>query len=147
MPVDLVKVQPESYQALVASTKAAETALENAGLDAKLRELIAVRVSQVNGCAFCLRMHVRAAIEAGETSDRLAVLPAWRESQYFSPQEEAALALAERITTPQAPARHGGEGGSEDALDEAQTAAAAWYAIIMNTWNRTILTSGYPVAP
>lgn len=144
MTVDLAKTQPGSYRALVALTEQAEQSLEQAGLDAKLRELIAVRTSQINGCAFCLRVHTRAAIEAGETADRLAVLPAWWESQYFDAREQAALALTEKTATPSLPARHAVEDG---ALDEAQTAAVLWYATVMNAWNRMVLSSGYPVAP
>ena len=89
-------------------------------------------------------MHTRAAIEAGETADRLAVLPGWWESQYFDAREQAALALTEKTATPSLPARHAVE---EGALDEAQTAAVLWYATVMNAWNRMVLSSGYPVAP
>ena len=144
MPVDLAKKQPESYRALVGLTEAAQAALEAAGLDARLRELVAVHTSQINGCAYCLRVHTKDAVAAGETADCLAVLPAWWESQYFSPQEQAALALAEKVARPFAPARHQVE---EGVLDEAQSAAVTWFAIVMNSWNRMVLSSGYSVAP
>ena len=68
-----------------------------AGLDAKIAELVKIRISQLNGCAFCLRMHTREAIEFGESVDRIAVIAAWWESQYFSEPERAALALAEDV--------------------------------------------------
>lgn len=57
-----------------------------------------IRTWQINGCAFCLRMHTNDAITEGETADRLAVLSAWRETGYFSRDETAALALAESVT-------------------------------------------------
>ena len=61
-------------------------------------ELGKIRTSQINGCAFCLRMHTNDAITEGETADRLAVLSAWCETGYFSRDETAALALAEAVT-------------------------------------------------
>ncbi len=76
----------------------AEEAIEAAGLHPRLGELVKIRVSQINGCAFCIRLHTREAIAKGETSDRLAVLAAWWESQHFTAQEHAALALAEEVT-------------------------------------------------
>ncbi|MBF0697332.1 carboxymuconolactone decarboxylase family protein [Actinomyces bowdenii] len=148
MPVNLAKAQPENYRALVALTEAAQAELERVGVDARMRELVAVRTSQINGCAYCLRAHTRDAVEAGETADRLAVLPAWWESQYFSAQEQAALALAERVARPSEPPHHRVDGAAlEGALDEAQTAALTWFAIVMNSWNRMALASGYAVRP
>src|SRR3954463_11700515 len=74
-------------------------AVQAAGLDRLLVELVNFRVSQINGCGFCLDLHVRRAVKNGETPQRLAVLPAWRDVDLFSPTEQAALALAEAITT------------------------------------------------
>lgn len=68
------------------------------GLDNKLRELVKIRVSQINGCAFCLNMHTQDARKIGETEQRLNVLVAWRETSLFTATEEAALALAEKLT-------------------------------------------------
>ncbi|WP_423822446.1 carboxymuconolactone decarboxylase family protein [Salinisphaera sp. SPP-AMP-43] len=67
-------------------------------IDSKLIELVKVRVSQLNGCAYCLHMHRQAALELGETEDRLLLLSAWRESRLYSAQERAALAWAETLT-------------------------------------------------
>ena len=66
--------------------------------DPKLLTLIKVRVSQMNGCAYCLHMHRHEALKLGETEDRLLLLDAWRESQLYSPKERAALAWAESLT-------------------------------------------------
>lgn len=73
--------------------------VRNTGLDHKLIALVELRVSQINGCAFCLSLHTKALRESGEREDRLAVLPAWRETDWFTPQERAALAWAEAVTT------------------------------------------------
>lgn len=142
--VNLSKQHPEAYQAVVALDGKASEAMAAAGLDPKIGELIKIRVSQINGCAYCLRMHVRAAIELGETADRLAVVAAWWESQYFTEQEQAALALSEEITRLPVPEPRAWDNGS---LTDEQVSAVSWLAIVINTWNRIAICSHYPVAP
>lgn len=73
------------------------------GIDKKLQELINHRVSQINGCAFCLDMHHKDAIHLGETEQRLHGLSAWRETPYYTPAERAALAFAEAVTAAHVP--------------------------------------------
>jgi AhpD family alkylhydroperoxidase len=73
--------------------------LKKTGLDEKLLELVKYRVSQLNGCAFCLDMHHKDAIHHGETEQRLHALPAWRECPWYSDAERAALAYTEALTT------------------------------------------------
>ncbi|MCC8929798.1 MAG: carboxymuconolactone decarboxylase family protein [Rhodococcus sp. (in: high G+C Gram-positive bacteria)] len=144
--VNVTKQFPSAYEAQVALDKRAAEAAEAAGLPHILVELVKIRVSQLNGCAHCLRMHTRDAVAAGESVDRLAVLPAWWESQYFTDQEQAALVLAERITrianehTSPTPDTH-----IPAALSEQQIAAVTWLAVVINGWNRIAITSGYPV--
>lgn len=144
MHVNLSKQHPTAYKSVVALNKEVDQALTQAGLEPKLIELVKVRVSQLNGCAFCLRMHTRDALDKGETTDRLAVVAAWWESQYFTEQERAALALAEEVTQLPVPERHEWDNGS---LNEEQVSAISWLAIVMNTWNRIAIRSHYPVAP
>jgi AhpD family alkylhydroperoxidase len=142
--VNLGKEHPESYRMLATLDKEVRTALDQAGLDPLLAELVRIRISQLNGCAFCLRMHTRDALAEGETADRLAVLAAWWESQYFTAREPAALALAEQVTSPAGSARRPWDDGS---LTPEQVSAISWLAIVMNAWNRVAVTSHYPVAP
>lgn len=145
--VNITKQYPDSYQTLVELDQNAATAAADAGLDEQLADLVKIRVSQLNGCAFCLRMHTQAAVKHGETPDRLAVLSAWWESQYFTEQERAALQLAERVTLP---GDHGGvpdRGADPTALTDKQIAAVTWLAIVINSWNRVAVFSHYPVAP
>lgn len=145
---NITKLVPGLYDAQLAADKAADDAAVAAGLDPLLVELVKMRASQLNGCAFCLRMHARDAIEKGETADRLAVVAAWWESQYFTPQEQAALTLAEQVTrigelhSASAPAVD-----VEAVLDEQQVAAVVAVAVAINTWNRIAIASHYPVAP
>lgn len=144
MHVNLSKQHPTAYKSVVALNTEVDQALTQAGLEPKLIELVKVRVSQLNGCAFCLRMHTRDALDKGETTDRLAVVAAWWESQYFTEQERAALALAEEVTQLPVPERREWDNAS---LNEEQVSAISWLAIVMNTWNRIAIRSHYPVAP
>ena len=142
--VNLGEQHPASYRTLATLDKEVCTAIARAGLDPLLAELVKIRVSQLNGCAFCLRMHTRDALAKGETSDRLAVVAAWWESQYLTAQERAALALAEQVTQLAEPPRHPWDDGS---LTPEQVSAISWLAIVFNAWNRVAVTSHYPVAP
>jgi AhpD family alkylhydroperoxidase len=72
--------------------------LDRAGIDPQLRELVRIRASQLNGCAYCIDMHTKDARAAGETEHRLYALPAWRETPFFTWRERAALALTESVT-------------------------------------------------
>jgi len=75
-----------------------EKAVEDSGLEPSLRELIKIRASQINGCAFCIDMHTNDARARGESEQRIYALDAWRETPFFSPRERAALAWAEAVT-------------------------------------------------
>lgn len=145
---NVTKLVPGLYEAQLAADTAAKKAAADAGLDPLLIELVLVRASQLNGCAFCLRMHTRDALEKGETTDRLAVVAAWWESQYFTPAEQAALSLAEKVT--RIGAAQPSAAPDVDiaaALDEKQIAAVVAIAIALNGWNRIAIASHYPVAP
>jgi AhpD family alkylhydroperoxidase len=85
-------------RALAHLDRAAAKELDAAGVDPLLRELVRVRASQLNGCAYCVDMHTKDARAAGETEQRLYALPAWRETPFFTSKERAALALTEDVT-------------------------------------------------
>src|ERR1700749_878606 len=78
--------------------RAATKELDATGIDPLLRELVRVRASQLNGCAYCVDMHTKDARAAGETEQRLYALPAWRETPFYTNRERAALALTEDVT-------------------------------------------------
>ncbi|PQA73507.1 carboxymuconolactone decarboxylase family protein [Brucella oryzae] len=88
------KLAPKIMQAMIALEKA----VSEAGLEYSLYELIRIRASQINGCAYCIHMHTRDARKAGETEERLYLVAAWRESPLFTPRERAALAWTEALT-------------------------------------------------
>lgn len=141
---NLSRQHPQAYQAMVAFDRAAIAAASAAGLDPLLIELVKIRISQLNGCAFCLRMHTRDAVAKGETVDRLAVIAAWWESQYFTDIERSALALAEEVTELPVPQPRRWDTG---VLNEEQVSAISWLAVVMNAWNRIAISSHYPVGP
>jgi AhpD family alkylhydroperoxidase len=145
--VNIGKLYPDIYQLMMDLTTNATAAAKDSGLDAKLIELVKIRVSQINGCAYCLKSHVRDAVTLGETQDRLAVLAAWWEAQYFTPEEQAALQLVEQITRISAPPQTTNRGvASTEILTEYQTAAVTWVVIAINSLNRIAITSHYPVS-
>jgi AhpD family alkylhydroperoxidase len=93
--LDVGRVDPKAYQAVLAM----EAYIANSGLDPQLYELIKIRASQLNGCAFCLDMHTHDARNGGEDQRRLDVLSAWREAPgLFAGAEQAALAFTEAVT-------------------------------------------------
>lgn len=77
---------------------AATKELDRVGIDPLLRELIRIRASQINGCAYCIDMHTKDARAIGETEQRIYSLPAWRETPFFDARERAALAFTESVT-------------------------------------------------
>jgi AhpD family alkylhydroperoxidase len=92
--VNLLTVTPAGLTAM----RAVENYVESSGLDPKLIVLVKIRVSQINGCAYCLHMHTEHARKLGESDMRLHLLDAWHESQLYSARERAALAWAESLT-------------------------------------------------
>lgn len=134
----LPAVAPDGYRAMRALAASVT-------LDATLHHLIEIRVSQLNGCAFCLDMHLTAARAAGETTQRLDTLAGWRESPFFTASERAALALAEALThivdshVPDAvydeAARH---------FDDAELMQVTFAITVINGWNRLMLTTQTP---
>lgn len=111
--------------------------LENSTVEKRILELIEVRASQINGCAHCLAMHIKALLEEGERPDRLAVLSAWRDSGWFTEREQAALAWAEAVTTlehQEVPDAVYEQARSQ--FSEAELADLTLATIIINGWNR-----------
>ena len=137
---------PAAYKTLISLSAQADHDATTAGVDPLLVELIRIRTSQINGCAFCLRMHTRDALTKGENPDRIAVLPAWAESAYFSETDRAALRLAEAITL--VPDGHVSDQDYEAAasvLTADQVSAVSWLTIVMNAFNRVAISSRYHV--
>ncbi|MFH8613346.1 carboxymuconolactone decarboxylase family protein [Streptomyces sp. NPDC018029] len=118
---------------------AVNKAVSETGLPAATQELVRIRASQINGCGFCLDMHTKEAIAAGETSTRLHLVGAWREATVFTEAERAALELTEEGTR-----IADGAGGVPDEVwanaakhyDEEQLVGLVTLISLMNTFNR-----------
>src|SRR5215467_12059326 len=89
---------PAFARALAHLDNAATKQLDQVNFDHRLRELVRIRASQLNGCAYCIDMHTKDARAAGETEQRIYALPAWRETPFFTARERAALAFTESVT-------------------------------------------------
>jgi AhpD family alkylhydroperoxidase len=111
--------------------------VEESGLEPALLDLVKMRASQVNGCAYCIDMHWKDARARGETEQRLYGLDAWRESPYYSPRERAALAWTEAVTLirdTHAPDDVFQELGRH--FEEAEIVALTFAVVAINGWNR-----------
>ncbi|SEB95025.1 carboxymuconolactone decarboxylase family protein [Streptomyces sp. TLI_105] len=140
------KQSPKAYHALVQTADAVRATAAEAGLDRILVELVNLRVSQLNGCAYCLDVHTRAALRAGETTRRLGVLAAWRDTELFTDRERAALDLAEATTAPaDSPAQERAYDGARRSLSDEEISAVIWVAITINAFNRVSILSKHPV--
>jgi AhpD family alkylhydroperoxidase len=140
------KQSPKAYHALVQTSEAVRATAADAGLERTVVELVNLRVSQLNGCAYCLDVHTKAALRGGETTRRLGVLAAWRDTGLFTPLERAALALAEATTAPSdAAAQEAAYAEAREVLTEDQISAVIWVAITINAFNRVSVLSKHPV--
>ncbi|MED1950432.1 carboxymuconolactone decarboxylase family protein [Brevibacillus centrosporus] len=130
---------PQAFQAMIKL----EDYVQECGLEKGLMELIKIRASQINGCAFCLDMHTKDARKLGETEQRIYLLSAWREAAFYTDAERAALALTEAVTTISV-------GGVSDELyeevrkhfDEKQFVSLIMAINVINAWNRLAITTG-----
>ena len=127
---------PAFSRALSHLDNAATKQLDAADFDHKLRELVRIRASQLNGCAYCIDMHTKDARAAGETEQRIYALPAWRETPFFTARERAALAFTESVTL-QAQTHVPAEDFAEVAAVYGPDEIAALVSLIVaiNAWN------------
>lgn len=146
--VNLGKAAPDLYQAVMQLDALVTARAKAAGMAVGFTHLLRLRVSQINGCAYCVRMHAHDALAAGESTDRVVLLDAWRESAYFDAKERAELALVEAVTlvnNGQVPDALYAE--TAEVLSTGEIAVVEWLAIVMSAWNRIAISSRYPVAP
>src|SRR6266852_1008435 len=123
-------------RALAHLDQAATKELDRVGFEPRLRELVRIRASQLNGCAYCIDMHTKDARAIGETEQRLYALPAWAETPYFSDRERAALAFTETVTLlagTHVPAAAYQDVAAEFSEDE--IAALVSLIVTINAWN------------
>lgn len=131
--IDFYKASPEALKAMIAL----ENAVSKSGLELPLLELVRLRASLINGCAFCVDMHTADARKGGETERRLYAVPVWRETPFFTERERAALAWTEAITL----ISHTQAPDADYALVRAQFTDAEMVNLTLainaiNSWNR-----------
>jgi AhpD family alkylhydroperoxidase len=126
-------VAPEAYQAVAGI----ERYIRGCGLEHALVELVKLRASQINGCAFCLDMHTKDARKHGETEQRLYVLSGWRESRLYTPRERAALAWTESVTNiAQSQAPEADYEGLRGHFSDKEIVDLTVLIGLINVWNR-----------
>ena len=139
--IDVARLSPAAYQAVSALQKY----VDQSGLDAKLRELIKIRASQINGCAFCLAMHTHDARELGETDERMHLLNAWHEAPVYSERERAALGWIEAITlVTQGHVPDEAFEAVREQFSEKEIVDLTAAAVAINTWNRIAIAFRIP---
>ncbi|MEO0377798.1 MAG: carboxymuconolactone decarboxylase family protein [Cyanobacteria bacterium P01_A01_bin.17] len=132
------KIEPAAYQSMMGL----EQYLAQSGFSKKLKHLIKLRASQINGCAFCIDMHTKEARADGETEQRLYALTVWSETPFFTPEERAALALTEAVTQIH---KQGVPDAIYDLASQYFTPAAVTQILMtivtINAWNRIAITT------
>ena len=136
--VNIYQAFPEGYRAL----SELERVVAASPLDHATFELVKLRASQLNGCAYCIDMHHKDARAAGETEERLYMLPAWREATVYTEAERAALALTEEVTLiSEGPVDPDVEADARRLFDETTYAALVFTIATINVWNRLAITA------
>jgi AhpD family alkylhydroperoxidase len=141
--LNVQEVQPEAYKALIGLEKY----LAGTRLQKNYKELIKIRASQINGCAFCIDMHTKDALKGGEAPQRIFLLNAWRETDLFNEDEKLILAMTEEVTLIHK------AGLSADIYNKAvekfgneYTAQLLMMIVTINAWNRIAISTHLPVA-
>ena len=136
--VNVQKTQPQAYKAMYAL----ESYLATTGLTKTHKELVKVRASQINRCAFCIDMHTKEALKSGETSQRIFLLDAWAETNLFSEEEKVVLAITEEITLIH---NHGLSDATykkaAQLFDEKYIAQIIMAVVTINAWNRIAIST------
>lgn len=132
-PIQVDKTSSEAYRSMLG----VEKYLAHCSLEKPLRELVLYRVSQINGCAFCLDMHWKDARAAGETEQRLYGVSAWRESPYYTERERAGLLLAEELTQiANRPLPDQVLDSVRQQFNDQELVDLCWVIATINSWNR-----------
>ena len=140
--LDYKSVSPETFKAMLQ----VELQVHESGLEQSLLELVKTRASQINGCAYCINMHVRDAMKLGETAQRLFLLDAWRETDLFTAKERAVLALTEAMTLiADSPVPDEVYDAAAAQLTAKEMAAVIMAVVAINGWNRIAITSRTPL--
>ena len=133
----MIEVVPDAYKAMYGLEKY----IYGTELSKVHKHLIKIRASQINGCAFCINMHTEDARKDGETEKRIYALNAWWDTNYFTTEEKAILALTEEVTRITGRVSDEVYFGAVDLLGEKYTADAIMAIVAINAWNRMSITT------
>jgi AhpD family alkylhydroperoxidase len=140
--LDFAGTVPGFSVAMLALDRAATKELDDAGIDRRLRELVKIRASQLNGCAYCIDMHTKDARAGGETEQRIYALSAWHETPFFTARERAALAFTESVTLVAGTRVPDADYAAVAAeFSPAEVAALLSVIVVINAWNRIAVAS------
>lgn len=135
--INILETEPQAYKAMAGL----EAYINSTPLNKSHKELIKIRASQINGCAYCINMHTQDALKQGETAQRIFLLNAWREVDLFSKEEKAILALTEEVTLIH---QHGVSNEAYEAaaqlFDKNYLAQLVMMMVAINGWNRIQVT-------
>lgn len=135
--VNILQTQPEAYKAMMGLEKY----IASSSLTPTHKELIKIRASQINGCAYCINMHTRDARKLGETEQRIYLLNAWRETTLYTPEEQAILAMTEEITLIQNHLSQTTYDNAKKLFDETYIAQIIMMITTINAWNRIAIAT------
>jgi len=135
--IKIDKTEPAGYKAILGLEKF----IESTPLTKIHKNLVKIRASQINGCAFCIDMHTKEARHAGETEQRIYALNAWRDTSFFTEEERAILALTEEVTLISNHVKDETYAQAAKVLDEAYLAQVILAIITINAWNRIGITT------
>jgi AhpD family alkylhydroperoxidase len=139
--LNYAEVAPQSYKTMLDFSNYTKTS----GLEGPLKELVKIRASQINGCAYCLDMHTKDARAAGETETRIFMLNAWRESDLYTAREKAALAWTEALTLiSETRAPDDAYQEVRHSFTEKETADLTHAIVVINSWNRFMMAFRVP---
>lgn len=140
--IQIDEIEPEAYKGMYIM----ENYLAECGLSKSHKELIRIRASQINGCAFCIHMHAQDAIKNGETKERIFLLDAWKETDLFSKEEKIILSMTEEITlitqkglSPETYQK------ATEIFDQNYIAKIIIAITTINMWNRLLISTNKPL--
>ncbi|HLQ99868.1 MAG TPA: carboxymuconolactone decarboxylase family protein [Sphingobacterium sp.] len=140
--VNIHKIEPDVYKAMMGL----EQYLSTTDIPAIQMELIKIRASQINGCAFCLDMHTKDALKIGESPQRIFLLNAWKETDLFSEEERSILAMTEEVTLiHQQGLSNETYAKALDLFGEKRVAQLIMAMVTINSWNRIAIATNLPL--
>jgi len=139
--IDIAHVKPDAYKAM----RGLQAYVDDTGLEPSLRHLVQIRASQINGCAFCVHMHLGDARKAGESQERLDLVAVWREAPLFTARERAALAWTEALTLlADSHVPDDVYAAARAEFSESEMVDLAMAVVAINGWNRLMVSFRIP---